>query len=69
MAAGSGVLVTFNPGSSTIKIGLFAIDRGSARRIGKGMIDLRQQPLVLHIVEGPNAADIPLKAQVADEAR
>lgn len=67
MAAGSGVLVTFNPGSSTIKIGLFAIDRGSARRIGKGMIDLRQQPLVLHIVEGPNAADIPLKAQVADE--
>jgi acetate kinase len=67
MAAGGGVLVTFNPGSSTIKIGLFAIDRGSARRIGKGMIDLRRQPLVLHIVEGPNAADIPLRAQVADE--
>jgi acetate kinase len=67
MAAGGGVLVTFNPGSSTIKIGLFAIDRGAARRIGKGMIDLRQQPLVLHIVEGPTAADIPLQAKVADE--
>jgi acetate kinase len=67
MAAGGGVLVTFNPGSSTIKIGLFAIDRGAARRIGKGMIDLRQQPLVLHIVEGPTAADIPLAAKAADE--
>lgn len=67
VTTGSGVLVTFNPGSSTIKIGLFEIRDGTAQRIGKGMIDLRQQPLVLHIVEGAEAADIPLKAKVADE--
>lgn len=67
MTAGAGVLVTFNPGSSTIKIGLFALAGGAARRIGKGMIDLRQQPLVLHITEGPTTADIPLKAKVADQ--
>lgn len=67
MATGSGVLVTFNPGSSTIKIGLFGIKDGTAQRIGKGMIDLRRQPLVLHIVEGAESADIPLKAKVADE--
>lgn len=62
-----GVLVTFNPGSSTIKIGLFAVQGGIARRIGKGMIDLRRDPLMLHIVEGPKVADIPLKEKAADE--
>lgn len=67
MTTGSGVLVTFNPGSSTIKIGLFGIKDGTAQRIGKGMIDLRRQTLVLHIVEGAEIADIPLKAKVADE--
>jgi acetate kinase len=67
MTAGSGVLVTFNPGSSTIKIGLFAVQSRAARRIGKGMIDLRQQPLVLRIIEGADTADISLKAQAGDE--
>lgn len=67
MASAEGVLVTFNPGSSTIKIGLFALGGGTARRIGKGMIDLRQEPLVLHIVEGAETADMPLEAKPAEE--
>ena len=35
------LLLTFNPGSSTIKIGLFSVTAGEATRIGQGMIDFR----------------------------
>ena len=41
------VLLTFNAGSSSIKLGLFALARGAPRRIGGGMVDLRHVPLVL----------------------
>ncbi len=34
----------------------------SARRIGRGSIDLRRRPLTLHVGEGPKSADYPLKA-------
>jgi acetate kinase len=63
------MLLTFNPGSSTIKLGLFAIEAGAPRRLGKCMIDLRHQPLTLHIVEGSTTADIPLTAAVTDDLR
>ena len=39
------MLVTFNAGSSTVKIGLFAIEGGGLTRVGKGMIDFRKAPL------------------------
>ena len=61
------VLLTFNPGSSTIKLGLFAIEANSPHRLGSGIIDLRHRPLTLHVVEGPAAADIPLKAAVTED--
>lgn len=61
------VLLTFNPGSSTIKLGLFAIEANGPRRIGSGIIDLRNRPLTLHVVEGLAATDIPLKAAVAED--
>lgn len=61
------ILLTFNPGSSTIKLGLFAMEAGGPRRLGKGVIDLRQAPLTLHIVEGPTVAEIPLAATVNDD--
>ena len=35
------LLVTFNAGSSTVKIGLFALAQAGPKRIGKGVIDLR----------------------------
>jgi acetate kinase len=63
----SRILLTFNPGSSTIKLGLFAIEADGPRRRGKGMIDLRHAPLTLHIVEGPTTADISLTARVTDD--
>lgn len=62
-----GILLTFNPGSSTIKLGLFAIESGKPRRLGMGVIDLRHQPLTLHITEGTTSIDIPLAAAVADD--
>ena len=61
------VLLTFNPGSSTIKLGVFVIETNGPRRIGRGVIDLRHSPLTLHIVEDPTTADIPLQAAVTED--
>lgn len=61
------ILLTFNPGSSTIKFGLFVIEANTPRRLGNGMIDLRHTPLTLHITEGTTATDISLNARVTDD--
>lgn len=60
------LLLTFNAGSSTVKIGLFRRKDGHARRIGKGMIDFRHKPLTFHLVEGPETFDVPLEAEGGD---
>lgn len=62
-----GILVTFNPGSSSLKIGLFTLSQAGARRLGRGVIDLRREPLALHIAEGPSVVDIPLKARLSED--
>ena len=56
------LLLTFNAGSSTVKIGIFAREADGARRIGKGVIDFRAEPLTFHLVEGPAVFDVPLVA-------
>lgn len=61
------LLLTFNAGSSTVKIGLFALERAGARRIGKGMIDFRRAPLRFTLSEGPDTFDILLEAAEDDE--
>lgn len=61
------LLLTFNAGSSTVKIGLFALDGTGARRIGKGMIDFRRAPLRFSLSEGPDIVDIALDAAADDE--
>ncbi|WP_160121608.1 acetate/propionate family kinase [Rhodovarius lipocyclicus] len=61
------LLLTFNAGSSTVKIGLFSLADGAPRRMGKGVIDLRKEPVSLHLVEGPTIIDIPLKAPVTED--
>ncbi|MFD2676663.1 acetate/propionate family kinase [Camelimonas lactis] len=65
------LLVTFNAGSSTVKIGLFALDAGAdglrPRRIGKGMIDFRRAPLRFELTEGPDHFDIELAAPAGEE--
>ena len=61
------LLLTLNPGSSTIKLGLFAEAHESPRRIGNGMIDLRQTPLMLHISEGGEYFDIALRSELQED--
>ncbi|RUM09134.1 acetate/propionate family kinase [Rhizobium chutanense] len=61
------LLLTFNAGSSTIKIGIFAMDGAAARRIGKGVIDFRAEPLSLDLTNGSQRFEIPLKAEATDD--
>lgn len=61
------LLVTFNAGSSTVKIGLFTVDGQRASRVGKGMIDFRKAPLRFELSEGPDRFDIELQAAGEDE--
>lgn len=60
------LLLTFNPGSSSVKIGLFGVTSHGARRIGQGTIDFRSVPLQLHLVNGEQTSDIPLKSAVTE---
>ncbi len=61
------LLLTFNPGSSTVKIGLFSVSADGAQRIGMGSIDFRHTPLSLHLVDGGTVRDIALKALVTED--
>lgn len=61
------LLLTFNAGSSTVKIGIFAIEGARARRIGKGVIDFRAEPLSLNLTEGPQRFEVPLKSEVTED--
>jgi acetate kinase len=67
MTAPVPILLTFNPGSSTIKLGVFAIDADGPRRMGKGVIDLRSPALVLRIMDGTGSAEVPLLAALTEE--
>lgn len=61
------LLLTFNAGSSTVKIGIFSIEDGKVRRIGKGVIDFRAEPFAFSLKEGPQTVDTPLKAKLTDD--
>jgi acetate kinase len=61
------LLLTFNPGSSTVKIGLFSVTADGARRIGVGSIDFRHTPLSLRLADGDKVRDIALKAVVTED--
>jgi len=56
------LLMTFNAGSSSVKIGLFAISASGPERIAYALIDFRRSPLTFHLVEGKAAFDVELKA-------
>nr|WP_248311305.1 acetate/propionate family kinase [Bosea sp. ASV33] len=56
------IALTFNPGSSSIKLGVFALDGDRPIRLGHGEIDLSDEPLVLHLVENGKATATPLSA-------
>ena len=61
------LLVTFNAGSSTVKIGLFAVEGRHPKRLGKGIIDFRTTPLRFRLLEGERQVDMELKAQPGED--
>lgn len=65
----ANLLLTFNAGSSTIKIGVFRCEADSALRIGKGVIDLGRRPLSFRLTEGPATLDVRLRAEGGEDLR
>ncbi len=61
------LLLTFNAGSSTVKIGIFKVDGGRPERIGKAVVDFGTHPLTLHLKEGPELFELPLKGEPGDD--
>jgi acetate kinase len=55
-------LLVFNPGSSSIKLGLFQIRGERAERVGKGTVDLRKEPLVLQFSLEGEDSQTPLRS-------
>lgn len=62
------LLLTFNAGSSTVKIGLFEVVAGTPRRLANGVIDYRAKPLSFCIDEGDKAVVANLAADASDDA-
>jgi len=56
-------LLTFNAGSSTVKIGLFALGSDGPARIARGVIDFRHTPLTLHVDAGETSLHFTLDSQ------
>jgi acetate kinase len=61
------LLLTFNPGSSTLKFGLFRVTECAPIRLGGGSIDLRRVPLGLDIANGDTLTRVPLSAPLTDD--
>ena len=66
-AVAEQTLLILNPGSSSIKLGMFRVAPAGPIPVGKGLIDLRQQPPKLHLAEGGRSADIALQAAMSDD--
>ena len=60
-------LLTFNAGSSTIKLGVFSADATGVRRLAGGVLDLRIVPLQLKLNEGGQRESIDLDAPITDD--
>ncbi|CAH0348249.1 acetate/propionate family kinase [Aquabacterium sp. CECT 9606] len=61
------LVLTFNAGSSSIKMGLFSVLDGQATQVGKGVIDLRAQPLRLQVSGTGQSQDIVLNARPTED--
>ncbi len=61
------MLLTFNAGSSTVKIGLFELKAIGPRRVAKAVIDFQKEPLNFRITEGPSNYNVPLEARASDD--
>lgn len=56
----SGTILTFNAGSSTVKLGAYAIERGGLRHLARAGIDFRDDPLEVRLTLGEERLAHPL---------
>jgi len=61
------VLLTFNPGSSTIKLGVFDISGDTPCQRARAHVDLRERPARLHIPSAHDERTFPLSADAHTE--
>lgn len=61
------LLLTFNAGSSSVKLGLFEINAAVTRSVAKGVIDFRKKPLSFRVTEGPATFEVDLEAEASDD--
>lgn len=59
--------MTFNAGSSTVKIGLFEIEAAVPRRIAKGVVDFRRSPARFELDDGGEEVALELAAKGRDD--
>lgn len=55
----SDIIITINPGSATIKLGVFACDRGEARSLGRATVDEAARTLRLQIGQSRSEHHLP----------
>lgn len=55
------LLLTFNAGSSSVKIGIFSVERSKPESVGKAVVDFASSPPLLTVKEGAAQVDFPLK--------
>lgn len=60
-------ILAFNPGSSSIKFGLFDVGLDGPRARGTGTIDLGHAPLLLTLKEGGNSQDVAMTSARTDD--
>src|ERR1700712_3620287 len=65
--AATNILLTFNAGSSSVKVGIFEIADAAARMVGKAVVDLRAKPLVFEVSLGPKPFRTEMKSKVTDD--
>ena len=54
------MFLTFNTGSSTVKLGLFEAGADGARRLAKGVVDFRDEPLEFRLDMGDRRVAVEL---------
>ena len=63
----SAHILTFNAGSSSIKVGIFAIENARPVRVSGAMLDLQRTPLRLRLDADGTSQEIPLSAKPSKE--
>jgi acetate kinase len=61
------MLLTFNPGSSSVKIGLFTIGDAGPAQIARGVIDFRRDPLTFKVTGEHGSSTVSLRARPGED--